>query len=528
MAWAPDTKDRLMYFADGGISAYNLHDPFTPRQLTDYVDAFADNGVGILSQLVFAGGGTKPGLFVPDHPEFPWWEEPKFKELIASGVQPLQLMIDRAHQRGMKFFCKLRMSDWHKRTIEQSGFVGRHPELHNPDIGRPTLDYTHDIVRDYHLWLVEELVRRFDIDGITYNFIRSWNCFPRERARESHPLMTSFIRRTRTLLDEWSARKGRRIELGAIVLPSIDFCRALGYDIATWTRENLIDYLSPGDGHYSDMNADHEAWAELCRDSRCNYFPMLQNGVAQDDKSNLLSTDQIRAVVKAMYEGGAGGVSVFNWVYYWSRRGGAARRIGASSGFPLAFAYLREACDPSLLATGPRHYLFRPIGMSWTAGDDAFEENDRVAFPRCAGARGEYPFTLRENLNETGIACVFVKLLGLSPATEDDRKRAEQRDLSTNAPGVLAAWGDSIALDLNGVPVPHEEVSRVWHHEGRWEKFGRPLGPHTSLWFQVDSSWARCGRNTLGVTVTTAAPNGEDKVTIEEVEVVVMPRPLLK
>ena len=93
----------------------------------------------------FPGGALKPGLFVPEHPDFSYWPNEKLKPLIASGVQPLEVMIDQAHKRGMKFFCKLRLTDWHRmRSAEESDFIARYPEFQTPDrkTGR-TLDYSY-------------------------------------------------------------------------------------------------------------------------------------------------------------------------------------------------------------------------------------------------------------------------------------------------------------------------------------------------------------------------------------------------
>ena len=509
----------LMYFADGGIVVYNLWEPFTSDQLVRYVDDFADCGVDLLSQMVFTGGSTKPGLFVPEHPEFEWWDNRFLHDLIDRGMQPLEIIIRRAHERDMRFFCKLRMADWHRRTKEESGFIGRHPELQNPDFPeRPRLDYTHREVHDYHLSLISELARRFDIDGITLNFIRGWDYFPKGEGSQKRPIMTSFIRRVRGMLDE----RKRGIELGVIVPPMLNLCAALGLDVAGWIEEDLIDYVSPGNGHYSDPNMDHRAWSARCADTRCRYFPMLQNMVGTHDDVNLLDPDQLRAVVKGMSAGGADGISVFNWVYYWARRGGTARYAGPVSGHPRALGYLRELRDDGR----PRHYWFRPIGMEWQVGGRTYRETDRVAFPRRVGARGEYRFRLPENLDRCGQAQLFVHVLGLTPMSEEDRQRVRQRDLSTNAEGLADHWDDQIEVDVNGHMIPSGRIRRVFHPDGRLEKFGRPLAPYTTLWFELAAPPACEGENTLGVKVIETIENGDAQAVIEEVEIVVMPQPI--
>lgn len=502
-----NSRSGLLYFADGGIVVNNLWDPFSPDQLIRYVDDFADCGIDILSQMVFAGGTTKPGLFAPDHPDVTWWENEHFRGMIDRGEQPIECMIGRAHERGMRFFAKLRMSDWHDHPPEARPFVTAHPELHNPSWPtRPVLDYSHARVREYHLSLIDELARRFDLDGISLNFIRSWYSFPKEVGRNYQSVMTDFMRQVRRCLHGHAERKGRSLELGVIVLPVVELCEDLGYDLQAWAEEGLIDYLSCGNGHYTDPNQDHRPWANLCRGTGCRYYPMLQCGISQQDKVGLLRPEHIRALARAMYDGGADGISVFNWVYYWARRGGVARYPGPGSGHLTALDYLRELRGPDAQADGSRHYLFRPIGMEWEASGRIYEENYRVVFPRRVGARGEYRFYLPEDLARCGRCELFVHALGLNSSNGQDGAR------------------DQVALDVNGRAIPPAQIRRTFHLAGRLERFGAPLPPHTTLWFELAAPPARRGENTLGVHLTQTGTGESMDVTLEEVEVVVTPR----
>ena len=101
----------------------------------------------------------------------------------------------------------------------------------------------------------------------------------------------------------------------------------------------------------------------------------------------------------------------------------------------------------------------------------------------------------------------------------------EENDLSTKAPGLAPLWQDAVQIDINGAIIPDANLRRVYHAEGRLEKFGRPLPAYTSLWFDLESPPAVNGDNTLGVTLVTTS-DGPADVVIEEVEVVVMPKPV--
>jgi hypothetical protein len=529
---APRGEDRLIYHADGGMNVHNLWEPFHEDQLTRHMDDFADNGVDIFSQLTFAGGGLKPGLFVPEHPEFAWWRNDKLKKLIDAGVQPIEVMIDRAHRRGMKFFAKLRVSDWHRRSVEESGFIGRHPHLQNPSmVVRPALDYTHAQVRQYHLDLIEELVRRFDLDGITLNYTRSWQCFPTEAGGERHALMTDFVRQARRLLDAHQQSKGRRIELCAVTLPHLDLCRRFGLDVETWIREDLINIVCVGNTGTSDPNMDHAPWAEPCAASQCRYFPMAQI-VTPQSKVGTLGPEHLRALAKGMIDGGADGIAMFNWVHYW------ARGDRVEIGYPLSLASMRELRDPARLDEGARHYRFRPLGAQWPTREGMVRDDFRVTMPRRAGVRGEYPFRLPETLSQTGGAHLYLKVLGLAPQTPEAHKRAT-RVASDRFPEITTqGWPDRLQIDINGEVIAPEMVRRVFRPDGQSETDGRALDPFTLIWFELRSPPARHGLNTVGLRVAeTPEPDGVapgsaealDKtgtIVIEELDVTVMPRPV--
>lgn len=525
-------EDRLIYHADGGMNVHNLWEPFREEQLTRHIDDFAENGVDIFSQLTFAGGALKPGLFVPEHSEFAWWRNDKLRKLVDTGVQPIEIMIDRAHRQGMKFFAKLRMSDWHRRSVEESGFVGRHPELQNPSmIVRPALDYTHPEVRRYHLDLIDELVRRFDLDGITLNYTRSWQCFPTEAGGERHALMTDFVRTVRRLLDDYQQRKGRRIELCAIMLPHVDLCRRFGLDVESWIRENLIDIVCVGNTGTSDPNMDHAPWAGPCAAARCRYFPMVQI-VTPQSKAGTLAPEHLRALAKGMYGGGADGIAMFNWVHYW------ARGDRVEIGYPLSLTYMRDLRDPDVLDDGARHYRFRPLGAQWPAREGVMRDDFRVTMPRRAGVRGAYPFRLPETLAETGGAHLYMKVIGLAPQTPEAQIRSA-RVASDRFPEISdQGWPDRLEIDVNGAVVPPELVRRVFRAEGQSKTDGRALEPFTLIWFALSSPPARRGLNTVGLRILEApvpddvdprsveALDRTDAIVIEELDVTVMPRPL--
>ena len=533
-------EDRLIYLADSGLHAYNIWEPASGDQFARHMDAFADHGVDIYSQLTFAAGALKPGLFVPEHPDFAYWPNRKLQPLIDACVQPLEVMVKRAHERGMKFFCKLRLTDWHRlRNPEESGFIAHHPQFQNPDRKtRRTLDYRHPEVWDYHAGLVEELARRFDIDGITLNFTRGQAYFPKEANVDKAALLTGFMRLIRQVLDDKTSERGRRLELNAIVWPHLQQCANYGVDVATWIGEDLIDHLCPGNTAVSDPNMDHASFSTLCRGSKCRYFPMLQPVLWQSEGLHAIGPEHVRALARSMYEGGADGISVFNWQFFWDIRGGRGpsgvthgpwsdcRVVSTSEiDFPLALVPLRQARDSQALDREPRKYCFRPMNIRDELSYTPFEDAYRVPIPRTVGARGAYTFRLPEDLATTGGASLAVRLLGLSPLAETGGPMAIGPHDDTSGPEPSWQWPDDFDVDINGITIPSPSIQKAWHRSGRAKHLGRPLAPYLSIWFDLTDPPAQRGRNELGITLTQLAPTDAGEVVIEEIDIAVLPPP---
>ena len=214
------------------------------------------------------------------------------------------------------------------------------------------MDYTHDEVRNWVFALVEEILRRFDVDGFEFNYIRWMHAFPGATARQSHSIMTQFIRRVRQRLDADSRVKGRRVMLGVRVPQTLEECHALGYDVPTWIKAGLVDYVAPCDFFFPDFNAKYEDFAALTRSTSCLLFPTVHPLLCRGDDIGLMRPENYRAIVRNMYAAGADGISQFNYQYHWGRRRSSGYP-GPFSGYPTALAWLRQMRDPDRRASLP-------------------------------------------------------------------------------------------------------------------------------------------------------------------------------
>jgi uncharacterized lipoprotein YddW (UPF0748 family) len=196
---APQPR-RVIYVSDPSSIATNLFpDPARPEGLRRWVDMLADSGVDTFNQEVYNQCWTtywRSGRFEYD----PRPQHRRFLPMLEKGTQPLGVLIEQSHQRGLTFLAGFRMNDNHGGVGK---FVKSHPEWvlsAFPEDGlykvSKPLDFTFEGPRDYIYGVAEEAVTRFDVDGVELCF-RDHGYFPAGKGRERAHLLTDLVRRVR-------------------------------------------------------------------------------------------------------------------------------------------------------------------------------------------------------------------------------------------------------------------------------------------------------------------------------------------
>ena len=524
---------RILYVSDPSSIALNLlPDPVQPADLRRWVDMLADSGVDTLDQEVFSQGWTcywRSDKYEYDRRK----QHRRFLPMLEAGTQPLDILIEQTQKRGMTFIAGFRVNDNHGHQAKQQGvgiaeFISSHPEWNLTEfpegdyyrLSEP-LDFSFDEVRDFTFGVVQEVVERFDVDGIELCF-RDHAYFPFGKGCERMPLMTELVRRIRVMLDERSRAKGRELLLGARVFPTPEECRELGLDVETWIADSLIDYVSPQDGMYSDFNLPYAAWAEMTRASDCRLYPALLPWTSVRARNRLdqipLSHANCRGLVQTFYGAGADGVSIYNhFCACWH-----------APFYPQALQIFRELRDPERVAAGSRHYVFDPtwagcagFGADGRSSTGAMCWRKIVLSRETQGAAGEYRFSLYEDASRIRPAALLFRGFGL---LEDDE----------------------LDVRLNGKAIPPELIGRTretdapqaeWQHthdvggrtvkciqeQARIDFRPEPEPPFSTRWFPVQPAAFAYGENVLEVGLVQSAPGAAGPIVIDEVEVHVQP-----
>ena len=260
-----------------------------------------------------------------------------------TGLEPLRIAADYAHELGMEFHACFRVAGFHyPPPIDQwnlDAIYHRHPEWRGVDrAGRrtPRLAYSYPEVRALVVSLLREMAQ-FPIDGVCllYNrrppmieyepplvegFRREYGQDPRQldpqdpqwlhyRARA----LTQFMREVRTAMDEVSREQGRstRLAVAATVLSSAAENLYYGMDLPVWVNEGLVDTLIPYrlmpglESAYDSWTdpRDLDYFVELVRDSPVVLAPNLMPRV--------MPPDELRRRSAGLYDVGA--THLFFW-----------------------------------------------------------------------------------------------------------------------------------------------------------------------------------------------------------------------
>jgi hypothetical protein len=247
-------------------------------------------------------------------------------ELWRKGIDPYQLWIARARQKGLSPWMSMRMNDLHNVDDPESylhgSFWKEHPEFRRipwraVDWRDRAFDYGRAEVREYHFRLVEEYFERYDFDGLELDWMRFGFHFQPGREIEGGRLLTEFMRRTRRLADSWSHKRGRRIRVGARVPSRPETAREMGLDGALWAREGLVDLLvvTP---FWASIETDMplELWRRLAGDqvTLAAGLELLLRPYAGYRPLQFNSIETVRGAAASLLDRGADRVYLFNYM----------------------------------------------------------------------------------------------------------------------------------------------------------------------------------------------------------------------
>jgi hypothetical protein len=352
-ATPPARVRRVLYNFDGDSCLSNKAGGKGPVALTEadvrrLIDEVAFEGSQVDTVLVCVNaqvmyyptrvGTMRGGTSTADErAKWPPSEKQRFENVerfFAAGVDPYAIMLREAKERGREALLAFRMNDAHGNDFLRTQFWIDHPEFR---LGKGALDFARPEVREYTYRLIEEVVRRYDSDGIELDFNRFPTFFQSGTTDERIGWMNALVERVRKLFDEVGAERKRRLVLGARIptnygrtVPTYAFARETGCDPAVWAKNGWIDFLTISEFLFVRYDLPIRPWKEVVPG-----IP-IYGGIECTEggkKEQYLTPEKYRRAARHLWNDGADGIYLFNFF--------TTREYGAESWEP-PFEVLRD------------------------------------------------------------------------------------------------------------------------------------------------------------------------------------------
>ncbi|MEA4935881.1 MAG: hypothetical protein VB102_04465 [Paludibacter sp.] len=246
----------------------------------------------------------------------------------------LELMINCCRQQNKEIFWSMRMNDLRDATRPEMlsqfkknnpGFLvatqgASMPYIQNKWSG---LNYGVDVVRERAVSIVQDVITRYDLDGIELDFLRHPALFKaqfygEQVTQQDCDKITQMILDIRNVCDIEGHKRGRPVLIAIKVPDSIPFNLAIGIDLERWLNESLVDLLITGD--YFKLGR-WEHWSALGRkynlpvyagmnDRRITFIPSTDDEYEKENEPTQI--ERWRGEAFMAWNGAVNGIYVCN------------------------------------------------------------------------------------------------------------------------------------------------------------------------------------------------------------------------
>ncbi len=334
-------KQRRIISNDDGWIMSNMRSAVTPQTIKELmVDTYEGSPIDAVSWCV---GNSETYEFETEVGErsgdgFEVFEDDRhyvakknLQDLTETCGGPLTEINRQFNEAGIDVFPSMRMNSHYDIPYDSPGygnFRRRHREwlIGQPDeyISAPTIehaiargvDYKFPGVRDHLLAVIFELIERFGVAGVELDYFRHPAFFRPEEAYSNRYLMTDFIQRVRTRLDEVGAEQGRHLDLLVRVPPTIYDSARIGLDVERWIKEGLVDIVAAGGG-FIPFEQPVREFVQAAEGTDCQILGSLEA------LRWALDEDVLHALAARFWDAGVDGFYLFNYFNTpneWKRR----------------------------------------------------------------------------------------------------------------------------------------------------------------------------------------------------------------
>ena len=512
---------------------------------TRFVQQWLDREVAAVRFSTFVFLATTPDLCSYDTkvgetygdrfgPDYRGGWAPGIRGLRSEGTDALKVVTSHLQARGKEVLAAIRMSDTHHREIslesplcplfavENPQFVIKQPDQRSNETA---LDYSHSEVRSHRLAIMQEIVEKYDVDGLELNFVRWAKHFPRDKGRQKAAIMTQYVGKIHAMMATAARKRDRKpLTLGVRIPESIEACWRAGVDIETWVKRGWVDYVVLSTWNNTDPNLPVGEFTRFTKPAGVDTIVVMGNMIgsvysgppkildrpiamsakhkSESYQAMLLTAAEARGAAANYYAAGADSISFWNvGIHFGGEVTAAPEQRKRIAGWTQA------VITPQRVYQGPRTYRYLPMGKGISSRkppvrnypwyDEGFSPLGQKNSP-----------TLTFSNDQLGKRLVF------------PFQMADGRD-GQPLQGKLTCWvyyltdQDQLTVDINGKAVAAGNIRRLAAGQRRGGLPGQRL----------EISLADCpafrGKNQLGLTLTKLVGQHKQPPYMEELEIVV-------
>lgn len=497
-------KPRMMFYHDGRHPLIYMYEP--PMQKEEY-EAGVDELVGtpIEALMLCLGDGrtvlhdTKVGeLWGHNVKKWPHLifrrAHQNAKALIAAGHDPLRVLCERAHAKGLLIYATLLVQQGTGVRGEDTRgsnfrFDNRHLEIGarggvDPSFrGLHGLDFKRKEVQDERFALIQETLTRYPLDGfeLQLNYLPYY--FRPDEVAEGRQVMTAWIARVHRAVKQ----SGSDRELAIRIPASLEGCYSVGLDVKEWIRQGIVDVLIGqkfSGPELVDPFIDFRPLVAAAKGSQCRVHAAIHSHV-DSDRLHEANAAMIRAAATNYWAQGVDGLYLVHWFNNWPYQA-------------QFYEKLRELPDPEIMAPKDKFY-FVPTTTARYAKPE-LEPGMTMQLPKDLKLNepARVEFSISDDLprwNKAGRVHEVLLRFRVAETTELDELR----------------------FSLNGRVLPdalRRKINRMYlMNAPRYRVFG--------YWFvyKLDAEhWPKQGQNVVEVTLLRRDPEVTPQIYLRDVE----------
>ena len=333
---------RIMFDHDGRHPLIYMYEPPIYREeLEAAVDELAGTPVEALmlmlgdirSLLYETRAGELWGQNVQQWPHAIWRRaHQNFTALIQRGEDPLRVLCNRAHAKGMLLYATLltqqggrerMLKSWENEDFDPEDWrldvqpldIGASGDIEPDWPGYRCPDFKHDEVRDGTLAVIQEVLDNYPVDGLELQLTYEPYYFHPDQVEAGRAIMNAWMGQVHEAVKKGAGGRELVVHVPADLAAGL----AVGLDPVAWIRQGIVDVVVAGAlgvGGGVDPSMDFRPLVEGARGTQCRVHAAVASRV-NTDRIGEGTIEMMRASACNAWAQGVDGIYLEHWFGCW-------------------------------------------------------------------------------------------------------------------------------------------------------------------------------------------------------------------